>query len=84
MKITKSQFKNLPEGEKASVALSQGRQISKRRTSHFYVNLYSLEDFMVEIWYHAKRNKIESIEIIEDMAVLDKYIDEEINRKKTS
>ena len=83
MKLTKSQYKNLPEGQKASVTLSYGKQISRRRTSNYYINLYSLDDFMVEIWYHSERNKIERIEIIEDTAVLDKYIDEEIKRKKS-
>lgn len=83
MKITKAQFKNLPEGEKASVALNEGKQISRRRTGNYYINLYSLGDFMVEIWYHNERNQIKRIEIIEDTTVLDKYIDEEIKRKKS-
>jgi hypothetical protein len=83
MKINKAQFKKLSEGEKAAKTLNHGKQISRRRNNNYHVNLYSLDDFMVEIWYNSSRNKIEKVEIIEDTSVIDKYIDAEINRKRS-
>ena len=83
MKISKTQFKRLAEGEKAARTLNEGKQISRRRSNNYYINLYSLEDFMVEIWYNKARNQIEKVDIIEDTSIIDKYIDAEINRKKS-
>ena len=83
MKINKTQFKRLSEGEKAARTLNDGKQISRRKINNYYVNLYSLQDFMVEIWYNTARNQIEKVEIIEDTSIIDKYIDAEINRKKS-
>jgi len=82
MDISKSQFKKLSEGEKAARTLNEGKQISHRRIKNYYVNLYSLGDLMVEIWYNTARNQIERVEIIEDTSIIDKYIDAEINRRK--
>ena len=82
MKITKSHFQQLPEGEKSSRVLDEGKHISTRKVDHYYVSLYNMDEFMVEIWYHIANNKIEQVEIVEDNSILDKYIDEEINKKK--
>lgn len=82
MDISKSQFKKLSEGEKAARTLNNGKQISRRRINNYYVNLYSLGDFMVEIWYNTARNQIERVEIIDDTSIIDKYIDAEMNRRK--
>jgi hypothetical protein len=83
MKINKSNFQKLPEGEKTSVVLEQGKKISTRRVDNYLVSLYTMGDFMVELWYHARNNKIEQVEIVEDHSIIDKYIDEEVNKKKT-
>ncbi|MFP4621112.1 MAG: hypothetical protein ACLFM7_07350 [Bacteroidales bacterium] len=82
MKMNKSNFQKLPEGEKASLVMDKGKQISRRKVSNYFVSLYSLEEFMVEVWYHSRTNKIENVEIVEDHTIIDKYIDEEVNRKK--
>ncbi len=83
MDITKSDFNRLSDGEKAATTLNEGKQISRRSIKNYYLNLYSLGDFMVEIKYNTVRNQIEKVEIIEDPAVIDQYIDAELNRKKT-
>ncbi|MBS3806696.1 MAG: hypothetical protein KGY60_04265 [Bacteroidales bacterium] len=83
MKISQSQFKKLSEGEKAAKTLNNGKQISRRGIKNYYINLYSLGDFMVEIWYNTARNQIERVEIIDDTSIIDKYIDAEMNRRKT-
>lgn len=82
MKMNKSNFQKLPEGEKVSLVMDKGKQISRRKVSNYFVSLYSLEEFMVEVWYHSRTNKIENVEIVEDHTIIDKYIDEEVNRKK--
>lgn len=82
MKMNKSNFQKLPEGEKASMVLDKGKQISRRKVKSYFVSLYTLDEFMVEIWYQSRTNKIEKVEIIEDHSIIDKYIDEEVNRKK--
>ena len=82
MKTKKSNFQKLPEGEKAALVLDKGKQISRRKVSNYFVSLYTFDEFMVEIWYHSRTNKIERVEIVEDHSIIDKYIDEEVNRKK--
>ena len=82
MTISKSQFNKLSQGEKAAKTLNNGKQISRRGLKNYYVNLYSLGDFMVEIWYNTARNQIERVEIIDDTTIIDQYIDAEMNRRK--
>ena len=82
MNFSKSYFQKLSEGDKASLVLDNGKQISTRKIENYFVSLYSIDDFMVEIWYHSGTKKIDKVEIIEDHSILDKYIDEEVNRKK--
>lgn len=83
MGISKKQFAKLSEGEKAARALNDGKQISRRRNNNYYVNLYSLGEFMVEVWYNTARNQIERVDVVEDTSIIDKYIDAEMNRKNT-
>ena len=46
-----------------------------RDYSNHRINLYSLNDFFVEVWYSSAKNKIEKIEVLEDEKTLDLYID---------
>ncbi len=39
------------------------------------INLYSLNDFFIEVWYSPGENKIEKIEMLESEKTLDLYID---------
>jgi len=47
------------------------------------INLYSLFDFFVEVWYSPGNNKIEKIEVLKSEKTLDLYIDKmnELNSK---
>jgi hypothetical protein len=75
MSMTKSTFMKLPEGEKAAYVLSSGRQITTKRQGENFANLFSVEDFLVEVLFDADKNQIISIDIIEDSDVIDSYID---------
>ena len=49
----------------------------------YLINLYSLYDFFVEVWYFPAENKIEKIEVMESEKTLDLYIDKmnELDKK---
>jgi hypothetical protein len=75
MGISKKQFESMQEGEKASYVLTNGRQITTKKKGENYANLFSVDDLLVEVWYDSEKNKILSINIVEDSDVIDSYID---------
>ena len=81
MSLTKTEFQNLSDGEKAAYVISNGKQITTKQRDGNYANLFTVEDFLVEVTYNSEKNQIISIEIIEDSDVIDSYIDAALPKK---
>ena len=48
---------------------------------HYYghtVNLYSLDNFFVEVFYLPTENRITKVEAVTDEKIIDRYIDSEL------
>jgi len=81
MSKLKTNFQNLSEGEKAVYLINNGRQITSRKHGEFIANLYSVDDFLVEVIYDSENIRIRSIEIVENPDVINLYIDSELSKK---
>ena len=73
--ISKTKFKKLSIYLKGEYVFQEGKYIGVREYYNHSINLYSLNDFFVEVWYSPTENKIEKIEVLESEKTLDLYID---------
>lgn len=84
--MNKNDFNKLDIQAKAIMVFEYGKYIGLRYYYNHAINLYSLNDFFVEVWYFAPDNKMAKIGILEKESTLNLYIDymNEMNRQKTS
>lgn len=73
--ISKTKFNKLSLNAKGEYVFQEGKYIGMREYYNHSINLYSLNDFFVEVWYSPGENKIEKIEVLESEKTLDLYID---------
>ncbi len=76
MKIDLCQFNALPDSEKALTVLEQGTNLKTRKEDGCIINLYSLSDFYVEIWYDQGSNRIDRIRSFKSIEQLEKFLDD--------
>jgi len=79
----KLQFQNLSDGEKAAYIINNGRQITSRKDGKYIANLFSVDDFLVEVKYDRQSVSVHSIEMIEDTDIINNYIDSALSNKST-
>ena len=53
----------------------KGVYFCTRRSTHGYVNLYGIERFYVEVFYHTDYNEIEDIRCFQSVYALDPYLE---------
>lgn len=73
--ISKIRFKELAMIQKGELVFQEGQYIGMREYYNYNINLYSLYDYSVEVWYSPTKNRIEKIELLKDEKTLDLYID---------
>ena len=76
MKIDLYQFNALTDPEKAQAVLEHGANLKTRKEDGFIINLYSLYNFYVEVWYDEGGNKIDRIRSFNSIDLLGPYIDD--------
>jgi len=73
---TKDDFSKMTLAEKGLLVMNNGKHLTQIRQGDYLQNLYSLEDFFVEIFYSISTDKIHHIEIMTDLSRIDQYIDD--------
>ena len=73
--MTKSEFKKLELSAKYKIVDKGGSYIAHRYHGSYQIELYSMEDFLVEVWKRIGINNINWIEVVSD-DILDKYVKE--------
>ena len=74
--MTSKEFEEMSLIEQGMTLIGRGKHITQIKKEDLLLNLYSVEDFFVEIYYSILLDKIESIEIINDLSRIDQYIEE--------
>ena len=69
------EFNLLPLKEKAQCTWEHGTYLANRIESHFAINLYHVDKFFVEVWYHPEEVRINQIRSFKSKTCLDPYID---------
>ena len=72
--MTKTEFQELSFDQKG-IVFAEGKYIAAREYYNHKINLYSLYDFFVEVWYFPPENRITDIKAVTNDKTLDIYID---------
>jgi hypothetical protein len=69
-------FGKLTLSQKYEYISENGKYIGVREYYNYFINLYLVEEVFYELWFFRPTNKIEKIEILEDVKRLDLYINQ--------
>jgi len=74
--MSEDDFKEMSILERGMIVMKQGNHLSQVKRDEYLLNLYSVNDFFVEVYYSVIKNEIEKIDIVSDLSRIDLYIDE--------
>ena len=74
--MTSDDFSKMTLAEKGLLVMNNGKHLTQIRKGDYLQNLYSLEDFFIEIYYSISTDKIHKIEIMTDLSRINQYIDD--------
>lgn len=80
--MTKEEFEKMSLAEQGMTLISQGKHLTQIKQGNQLLNLYSLDDFFVEVFYSVLSDKINKIEIMDDLSRIDQYIDDKLEEEK--
>ncbi|MEA2106030.1 MAG: hypothetical protein U9P82_04835 [Bacteroidota bacterium] len=78
--MTKEEFNNISLAEQGLAIITEGKHITQIKKGDYLNNLYTIDDFFIEIIYSISTNEITTIEVLDDLSKIDQYI--EGNQKK--
>ncbi|MBI9055073.1 MAG: hypothetical protein JEY96_14720 [Bacteroidales bacterium] len=82
--MSKDDFKEMTILEQGMIVMQEGNHLTQVKKGDYLLNLYSVGDFFVEVYYSLIKNEIEKIDVITDLSRIDLYIDEKMNPKSIS
>jgi hypothetical protein len=72
--MNERQFKEFELTHRMDIVNLNGTYVSMRSYDRYRINLYSLYDFQVEVWYDAIDNKITKVQVANKELVENMYI----------
>jgi hypothetical protein len=80
--MSREEFKEMSLAEQGMALINDGKHLTQMQKGNQLMNLYSMDDFFVEVFYSVLSDKIDKIEIITDLSRIDHYIDERQKEEK--
>ncbi|HKL08859.1 MAG TPA: hypothetical protein VJ896_08795 [Bacteroidales bacterium] len=80
--MTKKEFNNMSLAEQGLAIITEGKHITQIKKGDDLNNLYTIDDFFIEIIYSISTNEISKIEVLEDLSRIDQYIEGNQKNKK--
>jgi len=80
--MKREDFEDMSVAEKGMVIMSEGKHLTQVMHNNQLLNLYSVNDFFIEVYYSMHNNQIDKIEIINDLSRIDLYIDGNVKKEK--
>ncbi len=74
--ITPVEFLQLPLLRREQLMWNHGTYLMSKYQERYALHLYSLFDFMIEVWYEVNRDKIKQITPVLDQEKIDIYLKE--------
>jgi len=75
LNMTKEEFNNMSLAEQGVAIINEGKHLTQIKKGDNLNNLYTINDFFIEIIYSIPTNEIISIEVLTDISKIDQYID---------
>ena len=72
--ISKSQFSKLSLSEKGNIVFIEGKHLAYRSYYNHTVTLFLYNEYYIEVWYQPNDNKIDRIELLTNINMLNIYI----------
>ena len=69
------QFNILPTNQQAAYTWENGIYLASRNENYFAINLYSVDIFFVEVWYHPEEVCINIIRSFKSRKCLEPYFE---------
>jgi len=69
------EFNLLSIGDQTGYTWEHGTYLAHRRETHFVINLYSVNNFFVEVWFNPEEIKINKIRSFKSRKCLEPYLD---------
>lgn len=82
--MDKKTFAGLTIIEQGMALLTDGKHIAQVKQNNHLLNLYSLNDFFVEVYFSVTTSQVDKIELVNDDSRIDFYIEELKNEKKAA
>ncbi len=73
--MTKEEFNKMSLAEQGMVIITEGKHLTQIKKGDNLNNLYTIDDFFIEIIYSISTNEITTIEVLTDMSKIDQYIE---------
>ncbi|MDY6800155.1 MAG: hypothetical protein SVU94_02910 [Bacteroidota bacterium] len=80
--MTKEEFNNISLAEQGLAIITEGKHITQIKKGDCLNNLYTINDFFIEIIYSISTNEIIKIEVLDDLSKIDQYIEGNQNNSK--
>ena len=80
--MKRENFAEMSLVEQGMILIGRGKHLTQVKKGNHLLNLYSIEDFFVEVYYSVLSDKIDKIEILTDLSKIDQYIDEKQKEEK--
>lgn len=80
--MTKEEFNNISLAEQGVAIITKGKHITQIKKGDNLNNLYTIDDFFIEIIYSIPTNEITKIEVLDDLSKIDQYIEGNQNNQK--
>lgn len=80
--MKREEFETMSLFDQGMTLIENAKHIAQIKKGDLLLNLYSCEDFFVEIYYSATSVEIKKIEILTDLSRIDYYIDEKQKEEK--
>ncbi len=74
--MSRRDFMEMTLADQGITLLNKGKHLTVLKREGQLLNLYSIDDFFVEVYYSFLSENIDKIEIVTDYSKIDKYIDE--------
>ena len=73
--MTKEEFKKMKLTQRYSTLKNEGVHVGSREFGGYFVHLFTLSNFYVEVWMLMGLNQIRWIELQENQETIDLYVD---------
>jgi hypothetical protein len=81
MILNMKRFALIPEEDRVLLTQQKGVYLTVRSEKHYFIELYAVDNFFVELWYNMKNSTdvVTKTRMFKDISHLDVYLTDEVS-----